>query len=117
MSRRNLERVVQVLVTLVILSLVVAILLPAGGPQINRYRTTPRAKASNCLRELALSMLQYHDLHHAFAAPWISAPDGRPLLSWRVSMLPCLEEQALFTEFHLDEPWNSPANLPLLRRM
>ena len=43
--------------------------------------------------------------------------DGRPLLSWRVALLPYLGEEALYREFHLDEPWDSPHNLTLLPRM
>jgi hypothetical protein len=42
---------------------------------------------------------------------------GKPLLSWRVSLLPFLDEKALFDQFHHDEPWDSPHNLALLPRM
>lgn len=43
--------------------------------------------------------------------------DGKPLLSWRVLILPYVEEKELYKEFHLDEPWDSPHNLKLLDRM
>lgn len=45
--------------------------------------------------------------------------DGRPLLSWRVFILPYLDREAeiLYSEFHLDEPWDSVHNLPLAARM
>jgi hypothetical protein len=42
---------------------------------------------------------------------------GKPLLSWRVRLLPFLGEQKLYRQFHLDEPWDSPHNKPLLARM
>jgi RNA polymerase sigma factor (sigma-70 family) len=42
---------------------------------------------------------------------------GRALLSWRVALLPFLEQEALFKEFHLNEPWDSPHNKKLLARM
>jgi hypothetical protein len=38
-------------------------------------------------------------------------------LSWRVAILPYVEEERLYKEFNLDEPWDSPNNLRLLRRM
>ncbi len=38
-------------------------------------------------------------------------------LSWRVHILPFIEENALYQEFHLDEPWDSPHNIKLLNRM
>jgi hypothetical protein len=43
--------------------------------------------------------------------------DRRPLLSWRVLLLPYLEQQELYNKFKLDEPWDSPNNLPLLDQM
>jgi hypothetical protein len=47
----------------------------------------------------------------------VTSPDGKPLYSWRVAVLPFLEEQALYKEFHLDEPWNSPHNKALLEKI
>ena len=43
--------------------------------------------------------------------------DGKPLLSWRVALLPYLGEKGLYEKFHLDEPWDSPHNKPLLEQM
>lgn len=43
--------------------------------------------------------------------------DGKPLLSWRVQILPSLEEDTLYKHFKLDEPWDSPDNIKLLERM
>jgi hypothetical protein len=43
--------------------------------------------------------------------------DGTPLYSWRVLVLPYLEQGELYREFHLDEPWDSPHNRALLPRM
>ncbi len=43
--------------------------------------------------------------------------DGKPLLSWRVSLLPFLGEKGLYAKFHLDEPWDSAHNKPLLDEM
>ena len=43
--------------------------------------------------------------------------DGKPLLSWRVSLLPWLDEGELYEQFRRDEPWDSEHNLKLLARM
>ena len=40
--------------------------------------------------------------------------DGKPLLSWRVHLLPRLGEQALYLRFNLKEPWDGPTNKPLI---
>ena len=50
------------------------------------------------------------------AAAYYTA-DGKPGLSWRVALLPHIEQAPLFSMFHLDEPWDSPHNVKLLPRM
>ncbi|MEZ6087647.1 MAG: DUF1559 domain-containing protein [Pirellulaceae bacterium] len=47
----------------------------------------------------------------------LTAPSGRPLLSWRVRILPALGYQELYNAFRLDEPWDSPHNMTLLPRI
>jgi hypothetical protein len=42
---------------------------------------------------------------------------GEALLSWRVAILPFLEEFSLYQRFHLEEAWNSPHNHALLKEM
>jgi hypothetical protein len=39
------------------------------------------------------------------------AADGSPGLSWRVSILPFLEQDRLYKNFRLDQPWDSPHNI------
>jgi hypothetical protein len=47
----------------------------------------------------------------------VCGQDGKALLSWRVLLLPFLGEEDLYQAFRLDEPWDSPHNVHLLRRM
>ena len=47
----------------------------------------------------------------------IKYADGKQLLSWRVHILPFIEEQELYAQFHLDEPWDSEHNITLLEQM
>ena len=69
------------------------------------------------LEYLAHAMHNYQEKNGTLPPPAMYSKDGQPLLSWRVLLLPYLEEQSLFLEFHLDEPWDSPHNLSLLKRM
>lgn len=64
-----------------------------------------------------MAVQNYSDAHMDSLPVAATGKDGRPLLSWRVMILPYLEEDALFREFHLDEPWDSPHNVRLLDRM
>ncbi len=42
---------------------------------------------------------------------------GKPLLSWRVAILPWMGSRDLYKQFHLDEAWDSPHNKALLAKM
>jgi hypothetical protein len=71
----------------------------------------------NDLKQVGLAMLDYQQTRGRFPAPAIQGPDGKPLLSWRVAILPYLAAGDLYQSFKLDEPWDSPHNKPLLERM
>lgn len=75
-----------------------------------------RSQSADNLKQMGIAFEKYHEVHKNFPAP-IRSKDGTPLLSWRVAMLPFLGEQALFDQFHRDEPWDSPHNKHLLDRM
>ncbi|HEV3237767.1 MAG TPA: DUF1559 domain-containing protein, partial [Gemmataceae bacterium] len=47
----------------------------------------------------------------------ITDKDGKALLSWRVAILPYLEQDGLHKQFKLDEPWNSESNKKLIEKM
>jgi hypothetical protein len=57
---------------------------------------------------------KYHDAHWKLPPAVVHDKDGKPLYSWRVLLLPYLEQEALFHRFKLDEPWDSPHNKSLL---
>ncbi len=69
------------------------------------------------LKQLCIAMQNHHDVFKSFPAAYRSKKDGKPLLSWRVSILPFIEEQVLYKQFHLDEPWDSKHNLVLAQQM
>jgi hypothetical protein len=76
-----------------------------------------RTSAANQMRQLILAMHNYHDSHRAFPARFSKDDNDRPLLSWRVYVLPYLGEADLYNEFHLDEPWDSEHNKALIEKM
>lgn len=80
----------------------------------------PETRAINNLKQVLLASHNYHEVHRCFPvqddARYLDE-DGRPFLSWRVHLLPMLEEQELYDQFHLDEPWDSEHNLELLEKM
>jgi len=62
-------------------------------------------------------MHSYADEHGRLPPAVVYGPYGKPLHSWRVLLLPFIEQRELYNEFKLDEPWDSPHNLKLLPKM
>jgi prepilin-type processing-associated H-X9-DG protein len=91
----------------------VALLLPAVQSAREAAR---RAQCTNNLKQIAIAMHNYHDTNGRFPAA-ITDSEGNALLSWRVALLPFLEQQDLHNQFRLDEPWDSPHNRPLVEQM
>ncbi len=92
-------------------------LLEQLKPTLEQARVAAkRTQSMNNLKQLALAMHNYHDVNKSFP-PAALSKGGKPLLSWRVLVLPYIEENQLFQEFHLDEPWDSEHNKKLIPRM
>ena len=76
-----------------------------------------RQQSANNLKQIALAMHNYHDVNKSFPPPANRDNNEKPLLSWRVHILPYIEQDALYKEFKLDEPWDSEHNKKLIPRM
>jgi hypothetical protein len=76
-----------------------------------------RTQSMYNLKMIILAMHDYQNVHATLPSGAIYSKDGKPLLSWRVALLPYLDELGLYKQFKLDEPWNSPHNLKLLKKM
>jgi prepilin-type processing-associated H-X9-DG protein len=76
-----------------------------------------RSQSVNNLKQIGLGMLNHESSSRHLPSPASHDPDGKPLLSWRVAILPYLEEWKLYKQFHLDEPWDSPHNKALIEKM
>jgi hypothetical protein len=111
-----------------------AVLGPGTYFVIGKVRDSAnQAHSRNNLKQMSLACLNYHDTQNAFPpvyfrqGPQIGfGPPGvdpqnpnapRTGLSWRVAILPYVEEDILYRQFHLNEPWDSPHNKTLLTRM
>lgn len=92
----------------------VGLLLPAVQASREAAR---RMSSSNNLKQIGLAMHNYHDTFGRFPPAAITSANGEPLLSWRVALLPFVEEMELYDKFKLDEPWNSEHNILLMDKM
>ena len=89
----------------------VALLLPA-------LTSAPRAsqvmQASNHLKQVGLAFHNYHAAYQQLPLPAVTNASGEPLWSWRVALLPFVEEQPTWERWQQDDAWNSGVNSPLL---
>ena len=97
------------------MAIAVGMLLPA----VQKVREAAQRMSSiNNLKQIALAMHNYNSTYNGFPAAAIcDKKTGKPLLSWRVAILPYIEEEALYKQFKMDEPWDSEHNLKLAKNM
>jgi hypothetical protein len=88
-------------------------------PGVQRVReAAASAQSENNLKRIGLALHSYASAHDGLQPPAVVLDRNRkPLYSWRVLLLPFLEEDNLFHQFHLEEPWDSPHNRQFVERM
>jgi hypothetical protein len=97
--------------------LITALALMLGGAHDRVRVAAARANSANNLKQIGLAMLNYESTYRRLPPAVVYGPDKKPLYSWRVLLLPFLEEDLLYQQFHLHEAWDSPHNRQLLTRM
>src|SRR5690606_32285044 len=81
------------------------------GPAFQAARTvTLRHRCASNLQQLALALDAYERSYGSYPPAYLVGPDGKPWHSWRVLVLPYLgsEENRLYQQYDMNQPWNSP---------
>jgi prepilin-type processing-associated H-X9-DG protein len=90
-------------------------------PAVQKVRqAATRTKCQLNMKQIGIALHNYHDTNGSFPPAIVRAGrdgSGKPLYSWRVLILPYLEQDGLYKSFKLDEPWDGPNNIQLLSRM
>jgi prepilin-type processing-associated H-X9-DG protein len=73
-------------------------------------------KSANHLKQIALAFHNYESANGRMATNQLTK-DGKPGLSWRVQVLPYVEQDDLYRQFKLDEPWDSETNKKLIEKI
>src|SRR5438552_13420642 len=92
-----------------------AIFLCLGMP-LTAHGASVRGFLNADLRNLAHAVWNYYDVYRTFPTD-ILDDKGKPLLSWRVRLLPFIEVANLYKQFKLNEPWDSPHNKELISQI
>lgn len=104
----------QVLIFVSLVGSIGFVYFAAVRPAVSAQRTST---CKQHLTQMGQAFHAFHEAQGAFPRPAILSRDGRPLLSWRVALLPHLGHESLYRRFHLDEPWDSPHNRELIDEM
>ena len=74
-----------------------------------------RLEVTNNWKQLGLAFHNFESANLKLPASAICDKKGKKLLSWRVAVLPYIEESTLYQKFKLDESWDSEHNLKVLK--
>ena len=97
---------------------VVAILIALLVPAVQKTRdAAARAQTMNNLKQMGLAVHSYHDATKQFPSPTMDPFGGAPAeLSWRVTVLPYLDQANMFNQFVPQRNWDDPLNRPFLQQ-
>ena len=96
---------------LTVLLVPISVFLLYFTPPLGEMREAARRmQCSGHFSQLGLAFHNYHDIHGSFPPAYTVDENGKPLHSWRVLLLPFMEQSELYKKIRLDEPWNSEYN-------
>jgi hypothetical protein len=61
-------------------------------------------------KQIGIALQNYHDKFRRFPPAYVAHADGKPMHSWRVLVLPYIEEREMYAQYNFSEPWNGPNN-------
>jgi hypothetical protein len=105
-------RLMEAFAILGIIAVLIGLLLPdifvhrGGAP-------SRRMACQNNLRQIGIALHNYHDTYGTLPPAYIADENGKPMHSWRVLILPFMEQEPLYKQYRFDEPWNGPNNSKL----
>jgi len=95
-------------------SAVIVALMMLGGC----YYPTETGRLVQCRNNLTMIGLAFHNYHDAFQRfPALAEREGLPVRSWRVDVLPYMDNAPLRRQYVDAAAWDSPQNLPLAKQV
>ena len=121
-------RIAVALSSVLAVGLALAAPVPKVEEKLKPATDEQRDEVKSNLKLLGLALHNYHDAVGHFPTDILDAKTKKPLLSWRVQLLPYLDvsdpnsaesqaAQALAVAFKLDEPWDGKTNKSLVEKM
>jgi hypothetical protein len=89
-----------------------------GAPAIASVQANRvKAQSMRNIARIAAALNAYAADHGTYPPPATARPDGTPMHSWRVLILPYLGHKELFNEYDMNQSWDSATNIALGSRM
>ena len=120
--RSNCQRgftLIELLVVIAIIAILIALLLPAVQQAREAAR---RSTCKNNLKQIGLAMHNYHETFGMFPPGYVEeilntngghVADNEGHWAWNALLLPYLDQQALYDQYRMNEPWDSEHNLKI----
>lgn len=67
--------------------------------------------------QITLALHNYESTYGTLPPAHLDDASGKPMHSWRVLILPFMEQNALYSAYNFSEPWDGPSNRKLLNSM
>ncbi|HLA85506.1 MAG TPA: DUF1559 domain-containing protein [Thermoguttaceae bacterium] len=96
---------------------VVGFYLEPRVPTPAQRETARRIECMDNLQQLSIALHAYHNAYGSFPPAYVADKKGRPMHSWRVLILPFLDQEELYKKYRFDEPWDGPNNKILVNEM
>jgi len=110
-KKRSVAWVAAAVVILMLIGASIIAIARIGGSTAAKLRQgRARIASINNLEKIAQALNAYAEDHGAYPAPALLSKSGRPLLSWRVLLLPYLGEEELYDRFDLNAAWDAGQN-------
>ena len=110
-------RIAVVLSSVLAVGLALAAPVPKVEEKLKPATDEQRDEVKNNLKQIGLALLNYESAFQYFPGDIADRKTKKPLLSWRVLLLPYVEEEELYKQFKMDEPWDSENNKKLIEKL
>lgn len=100
-----------------LISLVMAVFVALAKGVRTAQRDAIAVNSASRLCQLSMGLRNYHEIYGCLPPAYVADEHGKPMHSWRVLILPFIEQQALYNAYDFSEPWNGPKNSQLANQM
>ena len=105
------------LATILALAVIIGCLWAVLVPVEQAREASSRSTCKNYLKQIGIALHNYHERYGSFPPAYVPDENGKPMHSWRVLLLPFLDQQELYERYDFNKPWNSPENLEIAKHM